>query len=125
VALHNRALRIIGNGGKDVKGEFAARRGSVDFLGERSEFNPALAKILNHGGEVADAAGQPVKLPDYQRVAVLKSFEATGEGAALGVGAGLLVGEDFSAPGLLQRLQLHVGVLVDGRDAGIPIFHGD
>ena len=47
------------------------------------------------------------------------------EGAAFGVLSGLFVGEDFTATGLLQRLQLHVGVLVDGRYAGIPVFHGD
>jgi hypothetical protein len=65
------------------------------------------------------------KKPHYERVAVLKLFEATGEGAALGVLSGLFVGEDFSATGLLQRLQLHVGVLVYRRYAGIPVFHGD
>jgi len=47
------------------------------------------------------------------------------EGAALGVSSGLFVGEDFSTTGLLQRLQLHVGVLAYRRYAGISIFHGD
>jgi hypothetical protein len=40
-------------------------------------------------------------------------------------GAGPFVLEDFLAARSLQRLQLHVGVVVDGRDASISVFHGN
>src|SRR6516165_8788297 len=58
-----------------------------------------------------------------QRVVILQGFEATGEGRALGRGSGAAVGEKLFASGPLQRFQLHVGVLVYGRYAGIPVFH--
>jgi hypothetical protein len=62
-------------------------------------------------------------VPDGEGVTVCQGFEATGEGRALRRGPEAAVGENLCAAGPLQRLQLHVGVLVDGRDARVAAFH--
>jgi hypothetical protein len=46
-----------------------------------------------------------------------------GEGGALGGGSSTPVGENLFASSPLQRLQLYVGVLVNGQDARVAIFH--
>lgn len=122
-SLDDKAAFKFGERGENVKGEFAAWDRGVDFFGERTEVNDALVEVLNDGNEVAQAAGQPVELPNGERVAVPQCFEATGEGRALRGGSGAAVGENLFASGALQRLQLHVGVLVNGRYAGVAVFH--
>ncbi len=47
----------------------------------------ALVEVIEHGQKVAQAAGQPVKFPDNERVAVLQRLEATEQGRALGGGS--------------------------------------
>ncbi len=85
--------------------------------------DPAFVEVLDHGNEVAQAAGYAVEFPDGERVAVFQCFEAMGEGRALDGGSGIPIGENLSASGPLQRLQLHVGVLVNGGYACIAVFH--
>jgi hypothetical protein len=40
-----------------MKDEFAAWRRRVDFFDERAEMNAAFVEVLQHGDEVAQAAG--------------------------------------------------------------------
>src|SRR5207249_9334368 len=67
---------------------------------------------------------QPVEFPNGQRVAMLQSFEATGEGRALRRrAADTVIGEGLTAAGFFQSGELQGGVLVIRRDAGIAVFH--
>ncbi len=47
----------------------------------------APVEVIEHADEVAQAAGQAVKFPDNERVAVLQRLEATEQGRALGGGS--------------------------------------
>src|SRR5713226_4939733 len=83
----------------------------------------ALAEVSQHVQKVAQAAGQPVKFPDNERVAVLQRLEATEQGRALGVGSRALVLKDFLAPRAFQGGELQGRVLFLRRDAGVTVFH--
>src|SRR6266852_4267230 len=83
----------------------------------------ALVEVIEHGHKVAQAAGQPVKFPDNERVAVLQRLEATEQGRALGGGSRALVLKDFLAPRAFQGGELQGRVLFLGRDAGVTVFH--
>lgn len=69
--------------GEDMKYQRSAGCSGVDFLCEGTKRYAAFLEVLNHRYQVAHAAGQPVELPDYERVAVLQSFQATEQGRAL------------------------------------------
>src|SRR5216683_1043996 len=83
----------------------------------------ALVEVIEHGNKVAQAAGQPVKFPDNERVAVLQRLEATEQGRALGGGSRTLVLKDFLALRTFQGGELQGRVLFLGRDAGVTVFH--
>src|SRR5216683_3275126 len=83
----------------------------------------ALVEVIEHGNKVAQAAGQPVKFPDNERVAVLQRLEATEQGRALGGGSRTLVLKDFLALRAFQGGELQGRVLFLGRDAGVTVFH--
>ena len=83
----------------------------------------ALMEVIEHGHKVAQAAGQAVKFPDNERVAVLQRLEATEQGRALGGGSRALVLKDFLAPRAFQGGELQGRVLFLGRDAGVTVFH--
>jgi len=106
-----------------MKGQLAARCAGVDFFGKRAKRDTAFLEVLNDVDKIAQAAGEAVELPDYQRIAAVEFLEATEQGRAVGGGSGALVLEDVLLidPGALQGLQLHVGVLVDRRDAGVTV----
>ena len=99
--LNDEAAFKLGQCAENVKDEFAAGGRGVDFFGERAEVIPAFVEVLNHGNEVAQAAGEPVEFPDGERIVILQGFEATGEGRALGRGSGAAVGENLFASGPL------------------------
>ena len=88
------------------------------------EFDAAGAEGVEHCYQVARTPAPQVQLPNNERVAVFQSVEAVEQSRALRrdsrqslvLAAGL-------TPGLLQRCELHVGVLVVGRDAGAAVFH--
>jgi hypothetical protein len=84
---------------------------------------PRWVEVIEHGHEVAQAAGQPVEFPDNERVAVLQRLEAAEQGRALGGGSCSLVLKNFVAPGAFQGRELKGGILFLGRDAGVTVFH--
>src|SRR5713101_5679057 len=80
-------------------------------------------EVIEHCHKVAQAAGQAVKFPDNERVAVLQRLEATEQGRALGGGSRALVLKDFLAPRAFQGGQLQGRVLFLRRDADVTVFH--
>src|SRR6516165_3983027 len=107
-----------------MENQLAARCGGVDFLGQRSELNPAAVEVVEHGEQVAQAAGQPVELPHHKRVPVIERLQTAEKSRALRGGSRYaLVLEDFLASGPLQGLQLHIRILVDGRYPRIAVLH--
>jgi hypothetical protein len=53
-----------------MKDERAHRRRRVDRLGERDEFDAALAKLIDEGYQVFDGSAEAVEAPDDGRVAL-------------------------------------------------------
>ena len=62
---------------------------------------------------------EAVKFPHDQGVAWAQLVQELGEGGAVGAGAAGGLGEHPIAAGLLQGVDLEVGLLVGGGDAGI------
>src|SRR5205807_10144780 len=54
----------------DVEDERAHRRCRVDRLGERNEFDAALAELIDEGYQVFDGSAESVEAPDDERVAL-------------------------------------------------------
>jgi hypothetical protein len=69
--------------------------------------------------QVAQRPAQPVQLPHHQGVARAQLVEDLVQRRSGGQGAAGGVEEDPVAAGRLQRVDLQVGVLVAGRDAGL------
>lgn len=95
--------------------------GGGDALGQRPEMDVAGFQIVNERQEVSGVASQPVQLPHHHLVlARTQMVEHLVQLGAVGAGsADSVVGEDPLAPGLLQGVQLQLGVLVHRADARI------
>ena len=59
----------------------------VDGFCKRTEFDPALFEVVEHGYQVAQAAAYPVQLPDGERIAGLQSLDAALQGRAVDRGS--------------------------------------
>jgi hypothetical protein len=68
---------------------------------------------------VAQGAAEAVEFPDDQGVAGPELVEDLGEGGAVGAGAAGRLGEDPVTAGTFQGVDLELGLLVGGGDAGI------
>jgi hypothetical protein len=67
-AFDDEAAFKFGQGGKDMKYQFAARCAGVDFLGKGPEMNPAPVKVIEHAHEVALSGEMTVKKPRERRM---------------------------------------------------------
>lgn len=92
--------------------------GGVDLLSQAAEPDPPFGEAGDGVDQVAQGAAEPVELPDHQGVAGAELVEDGGELGAVGAGAAGAVGEHAVAAGLGERVDLEVGVLVGGGDAG-------
>jgi hypothetical protein len=68
---------------------------------------------------VPEGAAEPVQLPHDQGVAVAELVQDMGKGGAVAAGAAGGLGEDAVAAGTLEGIDLELGLLVGGGDAGI------
>jgi hypothetical protein len=68
---------------------------------------------------MVEGAAEAVELPDDQGVARAQLVQELGEGGAVGAGAAGGLGEDPIAAGSGKGVDLELGMLVGGGDAGI------
>jgi hypothetical protein len=68
---------------------------------------------------VPQGAAEPVQFPDDQGVAGPQLVQELGEGGPVGAGAAGGFGEDPVAAGSREGVDLELGLLVGGGDAGI------
>ena len=73
---------------------------------------PRCAEVLDGLDQLLERAGQPVELPDHQRVALAHVAEGGLEGWPLALRAGGLLLEDLLAAGRLQRIELQGEILL-------------
>jgi hypothetical protein len=109
----------LGQGGKDVEDELATGGGGVDRLLQTPEPDPPVGQPGDGVDQVPEGAAEPVQLPDDQGVPGPQLVQELLEGRAVGAGAAGGLGEDPVAAGPLEGVDLELGVLVGGGDAGI------
>jgi hypothetical protein len=99
-----------------VAGEVPIDGGPTDAQGlgdRRHGVLPGAVHILGH------LELETVQLPDDQGVTGAQLVQDLGEGGAVGAGAAGGLGEHAVAAGALQGVDLELGLLVGGGDAGI------
>jgi hypothetical protein len=109
----------LGQGGEHVEDELATRGGGVDRLLQAAESDPAVGEAGDGVDQVPKGAAEAVELPDDQGVAGAQLVQDLLEGGSVGAGAAGGLGEHPVAAGSLQGVDLELGVLVGGGDAGI------
>jgi hypothetical protein len=107
-------------GCEHVEDELAAGRGGVDRLLKAAEPNVALSQASNGVDQMPQGAAEAVEFPDDESVAGSQLVQDLLEGGAVGAGAAGRLGEHPIAAGTLQGVDLELGLLVGGGDAGIP-----
>jgi hypothetical protein len=118
-ALADQVAFELGQGGEHVEDELAARGGGVDRLLEAAEPDPTVGQSGDGIDQVPEGAAEAVQFPDDQGVAGPQLVEELLEGGAVGAGAAGRLGEHSVAPGTLERVDLELGLLVGGGDAGV------
>ena len=109
----------LGQGGKDMEDELAAGGGGVDRLLQAAESDAAVGQAGDGVDQVAEGAAEAVQFPDDQGVAGPQLVQELLEGGSVGAGAAGGLGEHPVAAGALEGVDLEVGLLVGGGDAGI------
>jgi hypothetical protein len=109
----------LGQGGEDMEDELAAGGGGVDGLLEAAQSDAAVGQAGDGVDQVAEGAAEAVEFPDDQGVAGAQLVQELLEDRAVGAGAAGGLGEDPVAAGALEGVDLEVGVLVGGGDAGV------
>jgi hypothetical protein len=109
----------LGQGGEDVEDELAAGSGGVDRLLQAPEPDATVGQSGDGVDQMPEGAAEAVELSDDQGVARPELVEELFEGGAVGAGAVGGLGNDPVAAGALEGVDLELGVLVGGGDAGI------
>ena len=73
--------------------------------------------------QLGEGTRQAIELPNDQHVALAGDIEDTGELGSVDFCSRCFLGEDAIALRFLERDALKLGVLLDGRDAGISYAH--
>jgi hypothetical protein len=109
----------LGQGGKHVEDELAARSGGIDRLLKAAEPNTAVGQAGDGVDQVAQRPAEPVQFPDDQGVAGAELVQDLLEDRAVGGGAAGGLSEHSVAAGRSEGVDLELRVLVSGGDAGI------
>jgi hypothetical protein len=109
----------LGQGGEDMEHELAAGGGGVDRLLQAAEPDAAVGQPGDGVDQMPQGPAEAVQLPDDQGVARPELVQELLQGGAVGTGAAGRLGEHPVAAGALQGVDLELGVLVGGGDAGI------
>ena len=106
--------------GRRRRGRPACRRGGgVDCLLEAAEPNPTVGEAGDGVDQVAQGAAEAVEFPDDQGVTGPQLVQDLLESGSVGAGAAGGLGEDPIAAGSGEGVDLELGVLVGGGDAGV------
>lgn len=98
--------------------------GAVQLLGQASESHSLFGELVDESYEMFEAAAQSVQSPDNDGVAWAQGFEHPVEFGTACLSATGMIHVDPFASGLLQRVGLEVGLLVDGADPRVSDVHG-
>src|SRR5262249_46695890 len=92
--------------------------GRVDVHARQDlEANPALLEVLDDLHQVLHAAPYAFELPHHQDIASATGPQSCGQLRTRGTSAGSMLFIDVDAPGLAERIPLHVQSLIVSGDA--------
>ena len=109
----------LGDGAEHLERKHALRRRGVDRIAQRTEMRVARFEILDHREEVADRTGETIEADDHQDVAGVDFVQKLGQHRPSARGAGAVLLMDGLAAGRPELVDLRVGRLLLGRDAGV------
>ena len=109
----------LGQSREDVEHELVTRGGGVDRLLQAPEPDPAVGEAGDGVDQMPERSAQPVELLHDEGVAGPQLVQDLLEGGAVGAGAAGRLGEHPIAAGALQGVDLELGLLVGGGDAGV------
>jgi hypothetical protein len=118
-ALADEVTFELGQGREHVEDELAAGGGGVDRLLEAAEPDAAVGEPRDSVDQMPQRPAQAVELPDDQGVAGAELIKELLEGWAVGAGAAGGLGEHPVATSRGESIDLEVGLLVGGGDAGV------
>lgn len=107
------------DGAEDVEDQPAAGRGGVDGFGDGAEFDAAVLEVTGDREQVRQRVAEAVQPPHHEHVTAGGVVEQSGQLGAIVASTRHSVGPDSFGSGLRQCLCLHVGGLVQRRNAGI------
>jgi hypothetical protein len=86
----------------------------------------AVGQVSDGVDQVAQRAAEAIQLPDHGGVARAQLVQELGEDGPVGAGAAGGLGEHPIAAGVLEGVDLELGLLVGGGDAGVAeqVSHG-
>jgi hypothetical protein len=87
---------------------------------EAAEPDPTVGQAGDGVDEMSEGAAEPVEFPDDQGVARAQLIEELLEDVPVGAGAAGGLGEHPVAAGGCEGVDLELGMLVGGGDAGVP-----
>jgi hypothetical protein len=102
-----------------VEHQFAARRGGVDRLLQAAEPDAAVGQGGDGVDQVAQRPAKSVQLPHHQSVTRAQLIQDLVQRRSGGHRPAGGIDKHPVAAGRLQRIDLQVGVLLAGRDAGV------
>ena len=93
--------------------------GRVDRFLEAAEPDPAISQTSDRVDQMTEGAAEPIQLPHDEGVVGTELVQELGEGGPVGAGAAGRLGEHPIAAGRGEGVDLELGVLAGGGDAGI------
>ena len=118
-ALGDQRALELGDRAEHLQREHALRRRGVDGIAQRAEMRALRLELLDEGEQVADRAGEAVEAHDDEDVAGGDLAHELGEDGPGARGAGAVFLVDDVASGGAQFVDLGVGRLLLGGDAGV------
>jgi hypothetical protein len=109
----------LSQGGEHAQDELAAGGGGVDRLLQAAEPDAAVGRAGDGVDQVPKGAAQAVQFPDDQGVTGPELVQELLEDGAVAASAAGGLGEDPVAAGTFQGVDLELGLLIGGGDAGV------
>ena len=109
----------LSDGAENLQREHALWGGGVDWIAQAAEMRAAGFELLDDGEQVADRAGEAIEADDGEGFAGADFAEQAGKDRAGSIGARGMLFEHGLAAGGAEFVELRVGALLFGGDAGV------
>ncbi len=101
----------LGHRAEHLKGEHALRRAGIDGIAQAAKMSTACLQLIDHGQQMTDRTGKPIKPDDDQGFARPDFAQEPGQYGPAAVGAGRAFLHDDVAAGRQEFVKLRIGAL--------------